>query len=194
MNLKKSLLFPPKIEARNINKRHKFYDPTDPTLILSVTLLTTLFFFFDSVMCWSHKLGIKILSFPYQRHAFNEFCSHSSCKFTCLQQTWLLQFTVIWQNLNKLWSFKSSLAHVFTNPLRNKLHWLPIQSILLITNSYLLTLIIFNLQQLTTRITNKSSTFPSHSVYIILIPFHVSVLFLEMVFLTSCVLLLFSQF
>ena len=53
------------------------------------------------VFLWSDQLSVQILSFPLSRHSSylsssSSFCSHSSCKFTCLQQTWLLQFTLLW--------------------------------------------------------------------------------------------------
>ena len=58
------------------------------------------------VFLWSNQLCIQILSFSYPRHPSNSsssssFYSHSSCKFTCLQQTWLLQFTLLWHLTNK---------------------------------------------------------------------------------------------
>ena len=58
------------------------------------------------VLLWSNQLCIQILSFSYPRHPSNSsssssFYSHSSCKFTCLQQTWLLQFTLFWHLTNK---------------------------------------------------------------------------------------------
>ena len=54
----------------------------------------------------SNQLCIQILPFPYPRHPSNSsssssFYSHSSCKFTCLQQTRLLQFTLLWHLTNK---------------------------------------------------------------------------------------------
>ena len=47
------------------------------------------------VFLWSNQLCIQILSFSYPRHPSNSsssssFCNHNTCKFTCLQQTWLL--------------------------------------------------------------------------------------------------------
>ena len=57
--------------------------------------------------CWLvDPLCIQILSFSYSRHPSNSsssssFYSHSSCKFTCLQQTCLLQFTLLWHLTNK---------------------------------------------------------------------------------------------
>ena len=58
------------------------------------------------VFLWSNQLCIQILSFSYPRHpsnslSFSSLYSHSSCKFTCLQQTWLLQFTLLWHLTNK---------------------------------------------------------------------------------------------
>ena len=58
------------------------------------------------VFLWSNQLCIQILSFSYPRHPSNSsssssFYSHCSCKFTCFQQTWLLQFTLLWHLTNK---------------------------------------------------------------------------------------------
>ena len=57
------------------------------------------------VFLWSNQLFIQILSFSYPRHPSNSssssFYSHCSCKFPCLQQTWLLQFTLLWHLTNK---------------------------------------------------------------------------------------------
>ena len=58
------------------------------------------------VILWSTQLCIRILSFSYPRHPSNSsssswFFSHSSWKFTCLQQTWLLQVTLLWHLTNK---------------------------------------------------------------------------------------------
>ena len=58
------------------------------------------------VFLWSNQLCIQILSFSYPRHPSNPsssstLYSHSSCKLTCLQQTWLLQFTLLWHLTNK---------------------------------------------------------------------------------------------
>ena len=58
------------------------------------------------VFLWSNQLCIQILSFSFPRHPSNSsssssLYSHSSCKFTCLQQTWLLQFTLLWHLTNK---------------------------------------------------------------------------------------------
>ena len=58
------------------------------------------------VFLWSNQLCIQILSFSYPRHPSNSsssssFYSHSSWKFTCLQQTRLLQFTLLWHLTNK---------------------------------------------------------------------------------------------
>ena len=51
------------------------------------------------VFLWTNQLSVQILSFSHPRHPSNpssssSFCSHSPCKFTCLQQTWLLQFHI----------------------------------------------------------------------------------------------------
>ena len=68
------------------------------------------------VFLWSNQLCIQILSFSYPRHPSNtssssSLYSHSSCKFTCLQQTWLLQFTLL------------SHKQISTNFNAFKIHW-----------------------------------------------------------------------
>ena len=95
------------------------------------------------VFLWSNQLCIQILSFSCPRHPSNSsssssFYSHCSCKFTCFQQTWLLQFTLLWHLANKSQQtstlskfigtcqykyFKISTNHTNTQ----KLHWLPIK-------------------------------------------------------------------
>ena len=65
-----------------------------PAILASSLTLWHVFF-------WTNKLCFQILSFSHPRHPSNpssssSFCSHSSCKFPCLQQTWLLQFTLLW--------------------------------------------------------------------------------------------------
>ena len=98
------------------------------------------------VFLWSNQLCVQILSFSYPRHPSNTsssstlctVCSHSSCKFTCLQQTWLLQFILLWHLTNKSQQtsthskfigtchykyFKISTHHTNTQ----KIHWLPIK-------------------------------------------------------------------
>ena len=52
------------------------------------------------VFLWPNQLCIQILSFTYPRHpssssSSSSFYSHSACKFTSLQQTWLPQFTLL---------------------------------------------------------------------------------------------------
>ena len=53
------------------------------------------------VFLWTNQLCFQILSFSHPRHPSNSsssssFCSHSPCKFTSLQQTRLLQLTLLW--------------------------------------------------------------------------------------------------
>ena len=69
---------------------------------------------------------------------FLSLYSHSTCKFTCLQQTWLFQFTLLWHLTSKSQQtsthskfigtchykyFKTLTHHINTQ----KLHWLPIK-------------------------------------------------------------------
>ena len=73
------------------------------------------------VFLWSNQLFIKILSFSYPRHPSNlssssSFYSHSSCKFTCLQQLDYcnsLYSGISQTNLNKI------LWHVSLQTLQN---------------------------------------------------------------------------
>ena len=74
---------------------------------------------------------IQILSFSYPRHPSNSsssssLYSHSSCKFTCLQQTYIDYCNIIIHyslptsgisktNLNKLQRIQNSLARVISN-------------------------------------------------------------------------------
>ena len=114
MNLNKLLLNPSKTEFLLIGtkqQRLKFSDLTNLSLSNDIIPVSSsarnLGFIFDSwhVFLWSNQLCIQILSFSYPRHPSNtsssSLYSHSSCKFTCLQQTWLLQFTLLWHLTNK---------------------------------------------------------------------------------------------
>ena len=78
------------------------------------------------VFFWTNKLCFQILSFSHSRQPSNSssssssLYSHSSCKFLCLQQTWLycnLLYSGISQstNLNKLQRIQNSLTRVITN-------------------------------------------------------------------------------
>ena len=115
MNLNKLLLNPSKTEFLLIGtkqQRLKFSDLTN--LSLSKRYHPSQFLCSQSwlhlwlwhVFLWSNQLCIQILSFSYPRHPSNSsssssFYSHCSCKFTCFQQTWLLQFTLFWHLTNK---------------------------------------------------------------------------------------------
>ena len=77
-----------------------------------------LHFWLWHVIFWTNKLCFQILSFSHPRHPSNlssssSFYSHDSCKFTCLQQTWLLQFTLLWHLTNK----SQQTSTIF------KIHW-----------------------------------------------------------------------
>ena len=122
----------------------------------------------------------KILSFPHPRHpskssSFSSFCSHSTCKFTCLQQTWLLQFTLLWHLTSKsqqtsTHSNQNSLARVITNTSKyqhitltlKRLHWLPIKQRI----EYKFCLLTYKTltNQQPTYLYNSLS-FPSHCLY-----------------------------
>ena len=112
MNLNKLLLNPSKTEFLLIGtkqQRLKFSDLTNLSLsndIIPVCSQSWFHLWLWHVFLWSNQLCIQILSFSYPRHPSNSsssssFYSHSSCKFTCLQQTWLLQFTLLWHPTNK---------------------------------------------------------------------------------------------
>ena len=110
MNLNKLLLNPSKTEFLLIGtkqQRLKFSDLTNLSLSNDIIPVSSsarnLGFIFDSDMSFSEQINscFQILSFSHPRHPSNpssssSFCSHSSCKFPCLQQTWLLQFTLLW--------------------------------------------------------------------------------------------------
>ena len=129
------------------------------------------------VLLWSNQLCIQILSFSYPRHPSNSsssssFYSHSSCKFTCLQQTWLLQFTLLWHITNKSQQTSTHSKFIGTchykhfkyqhiTPTFKKLHWLPIKQRM----DYKICLLTYK------TLTNQqpsylynSLSFPSHSV------------------------------
>ena len=115
MNLNKLLLNQSKTKFLLIGtkqQRLKFSDQTNLSLsndIIPVSSSARNFgFIFDSDMSFSdrNQLCIQSLSFSYPRHPSNSsssssLYSHSSCKFTCLQQTWQLQFTLLWYLTNK---------------------------------------------------------------------------------------------
>ena len=96
-------------------QRLKFPDLTNLSLYVSMSLY---------VFLWSNQLSVLIWSFPHPRHPSNSsssssFCSYSTCKFTCLQQTWLrlLQFTLYFgisqvKSEDKLQRIQNSLARV----------------------------------------------------------------------------------
>ena len=48
----------------------------------------------------SKSCNFHIRDIRWIRHLL-PLCSHSPCKFTCLQQTWLLQFTILWHLTSK---------------------------------------------------------------------------------------------
>ena len=133
---------------------------------------------FWHVFLWSNQICIQILSFPHPRHPSNSsssssFCSHSSCKFTCLQQnlTTVIHYTLashkqISTNFN---AFKTHW-HASSQTLQNtntshqyskKLHWLPIKQRI----DYKLCLLTYKTltNQQPTYLYNSLS-FPSHTV------------------------------
>ena len=90
----------------------------------------------------------QILSFSYPRHPSNSsssssFYSHSSCKFTCLQQTWLLQSLypgISLANLNTSHQYSEKLS---SNQTKNQLQTL--SSHLQNTNKSITFIIIFTI-------------------------------------------------
>ena len=130
------------------------------------------------VFLWTNQLCFQILSFSHPRHPSNSsssssFCSHSPCKFTCLQQTWLLQFTLLWHLTIKSQQtsthskligtrhykhFKISTHHTKHS---KKLHWLPIKQRI----DYKLCLLTYKtLTNQQPTYLHNSLSFPSHSV------------------------------
>ena len=114
MNLNKLLLNPSKTEFLFIGtkqQRLKFSDLTNLSLSNDIIPVSSsarnLGFIFEvSYLAQSDQLSVQILTFPHPRHPSNSsspssFCSHNTCKFTCLKQTLLLQFTLIWHLTSK---------------------------------------------------------------------------------------------
>ena len=73
---------------------------------------------------WEWPAWEGVLSFSYQRHPSyssspSSFCSYSACKFTRLQQTWLLYNSlyngISQANLNKIQRIQNTLARIVTN-------------------------------------------------------------------------------
>ena len=110
MNLNKLLLNPSKTEFLLIGtkqQRLKFSDLTNLSLSNDIIPVSSsarnLGFIFDSDMSFSEQINsvskschFHIRDIRPNPSSSSSFCSHSPCKFTCLQQTWLLQFTLLW--------------------------------------------------------------------------------------------------
>ena len=104
MNLNKLLLNPSKTEFLLIGTKQQRLKFSDCYKLISqqwyhpsqfLCSQSWLHLWLWHVFLWSNQLCIQILSFSHPRHPSNSsssssFCSHSPCKFTCLQQTWLL--------------------------------------------------------------------------------------------------------
>ena len=187
MNLNKLLLNPSKTEFILLGtkqQRLKFSDLTNLSLSNDIIPVSSsarnLGFIFDSDMSFSDQINSVSKSCHFHirdirriRHLLPLYnYNHCSCKFTCFQQTWLLQFTLLWHLTNKsqqLQRIQNSLARVITNtskyqhitPTLKTLHWLPIKQ-RIDYKTCLLTYKTLTNQQPT--YLYNSLSFPSHSV------------------------------